>query len=55
MTVFVTPGTAVPAGNGVTVKVMQANKNFYPSLSPGLALPWTLPQYKITAAQAAGK
>lgn len=56
MTVFVTKSPAVKvAGSGVKVEVMKAGKNFYPALPPGLALPWTLPQYPISAKAAAGK
>jgi ribose transport system substrate-binding protein len=49
--------------SGFTAKVNPAHlaidpivlgKNAFPNLPPGLALPATLPQYKITAAQAAG-
>jgi hypothetical protein len=56
MTVFVTKSPAISvAGSGVKVEVMQAGKNFFPTLPPGLALPWTLPQYPISAKAAAGK
>ena len=56
MTVFVTNSPKVSVGgSGVKVEVMKDGKNFYSKLPPGLALPWTLPQYAITAKQAAGK
>ena len=40
---------------GGVVQRIQINKNAFPALAPGLALPYTLPQYKITAQQAAAK
>ena len=48
-----TPGfkpTQNPGNLGIDPIVV--GKNCYPSLAPGLALPFTLPQYNITAAQA---
>jgi len=48
-----TPGfkpTQNPGGLGIDQIVV--GKNCYPQLPPGLALPFTLPQYHITAAQA---
>ena len=45
-----------PKQNPVNVKIdnIVLGTNAYPSLAPGLALPFTLPQYSITAAQASG-
>ncbi len=41
----------------VHTETLEAGKNFFPDLPPGMALPYTLPQYAadITANQAAGK
>jgi ribose transport system substrate-binding protein len=56
MTLFITKNPAVNLkGSGVNIEVMKAGKNFFPNLPAGLALPYTLPQYKITPKQAAGK
>ena len=56
MTLFITKSPGVNLkGAGVNVEVMKQGKNFFPSLPAGLALPYTLPQYKITPKQAAGK
>ena len=56
MTLFITKSPGVNLkGAGVNVAVMKQGKNFFPSLPAGLALPYTLPQYKITPKQAAGK
>ena len=56
MTLFITKSPGVNLkGAGVKVEVMQQGKNFFPNLPAGLALPYTLPQYKITPKQAAGK
>ncbi len=38
--------------DGVAIDNIVLGKNAYPSLPPGLALPFTLPQYSITAKQA---
>jgi ribose transport system substrate-binding protein len=45
-----------PAQNpaNVAVENIVLGKNAYPNLPPGLALPFSLPQYAITASQAAG-
>ncbi|HEY2656875.1 MAG TPA: substrate-binding domain-containing protein [Solirubrobacteraceae bacterium] len=45
-----------PKQNPVNVKIdnIVLGKNAYPQLAPGLALPFSLPQYAITAKQAAG-
>ena len=40
---------------GVTVQVIRAGVNYFPKLPAGLALPYTLPQYKIAAKDAVGK
>ncbi len=54
-TVF-TSGPAVQIQNpGGAVQRIVINKNAFPALAPGLALPYTLPQYKITPQQAAAK
>jgi ribose transport system substrate-binding protein len=47
------PASALKA-SGVKVEVLDVGKNAFPNLAAGLALPWTLPQYKISAATAAG-
>jgi ribose transport system substrate-binding protein len=39
---------------GVKIENIVLGKNAYPALAPGLALPFTLPQYSITAKQASG-
>lgn len=43
-----------PVGSGVTIEQIQTGVNAFPALPPDLGTPWTLPQYKITAQQAAG-
>ncbi|MBA2295853.1 MAG: substrate-binding domain-containing protein [Actinobacteria bacterium] len=43
----------IPAGG--SVQYVSLGKNAFPSLPPGLALPYTLPQYKISAGQAVAK
>ncbi len=40
---------------GVKVEVLKKGANFFPNLAPGLALPYTLPRYKISPADAVGK
>lgn len=40
---------------GGKVEYVKLGKNAFPALAPGLALPYTLPQYKISAQQAAAK
>lgn len=56
MTLYITAEPKVQlGGSGVDVQVLQAGKNFFPDLPPGLALPFTLDQFPITAQQAAGK
>jgi ribose transport system substrate-binding protein len=56
MTLFVsaTPKVSVKVP-GVKVEVLKKGVNFFPNLPPGLALPYTLPQYKIAAKDAVGK
>jgi hypothetical protein len=41
----------------INTETLEAGKNFFPDLPPGMALPYTLPDYaaNITANQAAGK
>ncbi len=54
-TVYVS-GPAVKIDNpGGDVQRIVIGKNAFPALAPGLALPYTLPQYKISAQQAAAK
>jgi ribose transport system substrate-binding protein len=58
-TVYVT-GPAVslagnPAAQGGSIQKVVIGKNAFANLAPGLALPWTLPKYHITAQQAAAK
>jgi ribose transport system substrate-binding protein len=48
-----TPGFKPMANPGnLGIQQIVVGKNCYPQLAPGLALPFTLPQYPITAAQA---
>ncbi len=54
MTLFITNNISLPSSAEVQVQHVVLGKNAFPQLAPGLALPYTLPQYKITAAQAAG-
>jgi ribose transport system substrate-binding protein len=56
MTLFIsaTPHVTVKVP-GVNVQVLKSGVNFFPNLPPGLALPYTLPQYKIAANNAVGK
>jgi ribose transport system substrate-binding protein len=58
MTLFLTGPTVklnVPKSSNVTVEKVVLGKNAFPQLAPGLALPYTLPQYEITPQQAAGR
>lgn len=56
MTLYITGSPKVNlSGSGVNVEIIKRGKNFFPSLPPGLALPYTLKQYPITPQQAAGK
>ena len=56
MTLYITPTPKVDlSGSAVNVELIKAGKNFFPSLPAGLALPYTLPGYKITPNQAVGK
>jgi ribose transport system substrate-binding protein len=56
MTLFIsaTPKVSVSVP-GVKVEVLKKGVNYFPNLPPGLALPYTLPQYKIAARDAVGK
>jgi ribose transport system substrate-binding protein len=56
MTLFIsaTPPVKVSVP-GVKVEVLKKNVNFFSNLPPGLALPYTLPQYKIAPGDAVGK
>jgi len=56
MTLFIsaTPKVSVNVP-GVKVEVLKKGVNFFPNLPPGLALPYTLPQYPIAAKDAVGK
>jgi ribose transport system substrate-binding protein len=56
MTLFIsaTPKVTITPPSGVTVQVLKSGSNFFPDLSAGLALPYTLPQYKISPTVAAG-
>jgi len=53
---FVTDLSKVHLGSvkGLTIEQIKLGKNAYPNLPPGLALPYSYPQYPITAQQAAG-
>jgi ribose transport system substrate-binding protein len=58
MTLFITATPKVTVSvPGLNVEVIKKNVNFFPSLPPGLALPYSLPQYKsaITPQAAVGK
>ena len=56
MTLFITATPKVSVNvPGVKVEVIKKGVNFFPKLPPGLALPYTLPQYKIAAKDAVGK
>jgi ribose transport system substrate-binding protein len=58
MTLYITRNTQSgfhPKTKGVKIETIKLGKNAYPNLPPGLALPFTLPQYHITARQAAGR
>jgi ribose transport system substrate-binding protein len=56
MTLFITATPKVSVNvPGLKVQIIKKNVNFFPSLPPGLALPYTLPQYKIAAKDAVGK
>ena len=56
MTLYITPTPKVDlSGAAVNVEMIKAGKNFFPNLPAGLALPYTLPGYKITPNQAVGK
>ncbi len=58
MTLFITATPKVSVSvPGLKVEVIKKNVNFFPSLPPGLALPYTLPQYKdqIKPQEAVGK
>ena len=56
MKLYVTNLSAVKLNPGsVQVEQIQLGKNCFPQLAPGLALPYTLPQYMITPNQAAGR
>jgi ABC-type sugar transport system substrate-binding protein len=52
--VTATPKVAVNVP-GLKVEVLKAGVNYFPKLPAGLALPYTLPQYKIAAKDAVGK
>jgi ribose transport system substrate-binding protein len=57
MTLYTTNSSGFsPKQNPANVKIESVvlGKNAYPKLAPGLALPFTLPQYQITAQQASG-
>lgn len=56
MTLFISAKPKVSVSvPGVKVQVLKSGANFFPNLPPGLALPYTLPQYKIAAPDAVGK
>lgn len=56
MTLFISPTPKVSVSvPGVKVEVLKKGANYFPNLPPGLALPYTLPQYKIAARDAVGK
>jgi ribose transport system substrate-binding protein len=54
---FVTDLSKVNLGHpkGITIEQITLHKNAFPKLPPGLALPYSYPQYPITAKQASGK
>lgn len=57
-TLFTTADPAVTLEDiSIATETLEAGKNFFPDLPPGMALPYTLPQYadQITANQAVGK
>jgi ribose transport system substrate-binding protein len=55
MTLYVTnKANFRPKMHNVTVQQIVLGKNCYPKQPPGLALPFTLPRYHITPAQASG-
>jgi ribose transport system substrate-binding protein len=56
MTLFISASPKVTVSvPGLKVEVLKKNVNYFPGLPPGLALPYTLPQYKIAAKDAVGK
>ncbi len=55
MTLYFTGPNIMLTKPGVTVANVILGKNAFPNLPPGLALPFSLPQYNITPMQAAGK
>jgi len=56
MTLYISATPAVTVSvPGVNVQVLKKGVNFFPNLPAGLALPFTLPQYKIAPADAVGK
>jgi hypothetical protein len=55
LTLSITDNIKLKAPSIVTVERIVLGKNACPNLPPGLALPYTLPQYKITPQQAAGR
>ena len=55
MTLFLTGPKVTLTNPGVTVENVTLNKNAFPSLPPGLALPFSLSQYSITPQEAAAK
>jgi ribose transport system substrate-binding protein len=57
MKLYVTGGAFEPARNPANVEVeeVKLGENAFPDLPPGLALPYTLPEYDISAEEAAGK
>lgn len=54
-TLYLTGPKVNLANVGGKVEYVKIGKNAFPKLAPGLALPYTLPQYKISAQQAAAK
>ncbi|MGO9963849.1 MAG: substrate-binding domain-containing protein [Acidimicrobiales bacterium] len=55
MTLFFTGPHIALTNPGVTTASVVLGTNAFPNLPPGLALPFSLPQYKITPMEAAGK
>jgi ribose transport system substrate-binding protein len=55
MTLYFTGPTVALTNPGVNIARVVLGKNAFPNLPPGLALPFTLPQYNITPVEAAGK
>jgi ribose transport system substrate-binding protein len=57
MKLYVTGGAFKPARNeaGVEIEEVKLGENAYPDQPPGLALPFTLPEYDISPEEAAGK